>query len=81
MKCAANKAVEKKIRETTINQVAKFMYIIVASIVTDKYGYGKQKTEQLLKSIQDRADSVIKGYASIEDFEKVLNEEYNIYFK
>lgn len=81
MKCAANKVTERKIRQHTIEQVARFMYIVVASIVTDKYGYGKQKTEQLLKSIQDRAESVIKGYASIEDFEKVLNEEYDIYFK
>lgn len=81
MKCLANKKSEKKVREQTIEYVSKFMYIIVASIVTDKYGYGKQKTEQLLKSIQDRADTVLKGYASIEDFEKVLNEEYDIYFK
>lgn len=81
MKCAANKVTEKKIRQNTIEQVARFMYIVVASIVTDKYGYGKQKTEQLLKSIAERSDSVIKGYASIEDFEKVLNEEYDIYFR
>lgn len=67
MKCAANKTTEKKIRQHTIEQVARFMTIIVASIVTDKYGYGKQKTEQLLKSIMDRAESVIKGYANIED--------------
>ena len=81
MKCLANKKSEKKVREQTVEYVAKWMYIIVASIVTDKYGYGKQKTEQLLKSISDRADSVLKGYASIEDYEKVLNEEYNIYFR
>lgn len=81
MKCLANKKSEKKVREQTVEYVAKWMYIIVASIVTDKYGYGKQKTEQLLKSISDRADSVLKGYANIEDFEKVLNEEYNIYFR
>lgn len=81
MKCAANKATEKKIRQHTIEQVSRFMTIIVASIVTDKYGYGKQKTEQLLKSIMDRSESVIKGYASIEDYEKVLNEEYDIYFR
>lgn len=81
MKCAANPKVEKNIREKTIEGTSRILYIIVASIVTDKYGYGKQKTEQLLKSIQDRADSVLKGYASIEDFEKVLNEEYDIWFK
>lgn len=80
MKCLANEKQEKKVRQKTIEQVARFMYIVVASIVTDKYGYGKAKTEQLLKSIAERADSVIKGYASIEDFEKVLNEEYDIYF-
>ena len=80
MKCLANKTAEKKVRQTTIKEVSKFMLIIVASIVTDKYGYGKQKTLQLLKSIEDRADSVIKGYAKIEDFEKVLAEEYDIHW-
>ena len=80
MKCLANKTAEKKVRQTTIKEVSKFMLIIVASIVTDKYGYGKQKTLQLLKSIEDRADSVIKGYVRIEDFEKVLAEEYDIHW-
>lgn len=80
MKCLANKVSERKVRQNTIKEVAHFMAVIVASIVTDKYGYGKQKTEQLLKSIMDRADSVTKGYARIEDFEKVLAEEYDIHF-
>ena len=81
MKCLANKVSEKKVRQNTIKEVSHFMAVIVASIVTDKYGYGKQKTQQLLKSIMDRADSVIQGYANIEDFEKVLAEEYDIYFR
>lgn len=80
MKCLANKKPKKKLTDRVIEFVSKQMYIIVASVVTDKFGYGKQKTQQLLKAIQDRADSVLKGYVSIEDYEKVLNEEYDIWF-
>jgi hypothetical protein len=80
MKCLANKSTELKVREKTVKQVVRIMCVVVASILTDKYGFGKAKTQQILKSMQDRADSLLKGYANIEDFEKVLNEEYDIWF-
>lgn len=61
MKCLANKTTEKKVRQDAIKQTAHFMAVIVASIVTDKYGYGKQKTQQLLTSIMEGLTVLLKA--------------------
>ena len=53
---------------------------MTASVLTDKLGLNGVKTGQILEQIQDRADSINAGYASLEDFETVLNEEYGITF-
>lgn len=70
----------KRIESDIYGKVCRFFAIVTASVLTDKLGLNAVKTGQVLKQIQDRADSINSGYASLEDFETVLNEEYGITF-
>jgi hypothetical protein len=81
MKCvASNKKLSSEIRKETTDTNVHTLLVSFASVLTDKYGYGKEKTMQILKSVFDRADSIVKGYCKIEDLETVLKEEYDIVF-
>lgn len=70
----------KRIESDIYGKVCRFFAIVTASVLTDKLGLNGVKTGQVLEQIQDRADSINAGYASLEDFESVLNEEYGITF-
>ncbi len=81
MNCLANnKSFSKDLRKSTTDTNVHTMLVSFASVLTDKYGYGKEKTIQILKSVFDRADSITKGYCNIKELEKVLDEEYDIRF-
>lgn len=70
----------KRIESDIYTKVCRFFAIVTASVLTDKLGLNGVKTGQVLKQIQDRADSINSGYASLEDFEQILDEEYGITF-
>ena len=70
----------KRLESEIYGKVCRFFAIVTASVLTDKLGLNGVKTGQVLEQIQDRADSINSGYASLEDFETVLNEEYGITF-
>lgn len=70
----------KRLESDIYARVCRFFAIVTASVLTDKLGLSGVKTGQVLEQIQDRADSINSGYASLEDFETVLNEEYGITF-
>ena len=81
MNCvASNKGLSSEIRKQTTDTNVHTLLVSFASVLTDKYGYGKEKTMQILKSVCDRADSIDKGYCKIEELERVLKEEYDITF-
>jgi hypothetical protein len=81
MKCvASNNKLSKEIRKQTTDTNVHTLLVSFASVLTDKYGYGKKKTMQILTSVFDRADSIVKGYCKIEELEAVLKEEYDIIF-
>ena len=70
----------KRLESDIYARVCRFFAIVTASVLTDKLGLNGVKTGQVLEQIQSRADSINAGYASLEDFESVLNEEYGITF-
>ena len=70
----------KRLESDIYGKVCRFFAIVTASVLTDKLGFNGVKTGQVLEQIQDRADSINSGYASLEDFESVLKEEYGITF-
>lgn len=56
----------------------RFFIISVASILTDKFGIGKQKVTQIIKSIMCRADDILNNKISGSDIEKLLKDKYDI---
>lgn len=80
MKCLASQAKSEaeKIKWNAVHASTRFMLIAMASVLTDKYGYGRQKVQQIIRSIEDRADSINKGYIKLDDLEEVLRDEYGI---
>ena len=82
MNCTAsqNKTNSQKFKERAAINATRFILVATASVLTDKYGFGKQKVQQIIKSIEDRADSINKGYINIEDLEQILLDEYDIKF-
>lgn len=80
MKCLASTSNSEalKIKQKAVKAACKFMLVTTASVLTDKYGFGKQKVQQILKSIEDRADSINQGYINLDDLEQILLEEYGI---
>lgn len=68
----------KRLEHEIYDKCCKLFVIVTASILTDKLGMSGAKTEQVLQALMERADSIVKGYASLDDFNDVLKEEYNI---
>lgn len=79
MKCVASqpKLIDDIKRKNT-RQTCHFFLVVIASVLTDKFGYTKERTIRVLEEMSERADSINKGYMSLEDLEKVLKDEYNI---
>lgn len=71
----------KRIESDIYARVCRFFAIVTASVLTDKLGLNGVKTCQVLEAIQQRADTINSGYASLDDFESVLKEEYGITFR
>ena len=80
MKCLASQAKSEaeKIKRNAVYNSTRVILIALASVLTDKYGYGRQKAHQVIRSIEDRADSINKGYIKLDDLEEVLRDEYGI---
>ena len=80
MNCIASQSKSEaiKIKQRAVSAATRFMWVATASVLTDKYGFGKQKIKQVMKSIEDRADSINKGYISLQELEDILDEEYDI---
>jgi hypothetical protein len=56
----------------------RFFIVSVASILTDKFGIGKHKVTQIIKSIMCRANDILSNKISICDIEKLLKEKHDI---
>lgn len=57
---------------------AKIVLIAIASVLTDKLGFGKQKTHQVLKTIQTMSDKVYRGELSLLELSNTLEYKYEI---
>lgn len=55
--------------------------MLMFTYVLSRYGYKGTKIQQMVKSIEDVADSINKGYVTHKDLEDVLWDEYQIKMK
>lgn len=54
------------------------MTCLVLMILRDEYGFGKVRGERFLEQFQNKAECLLKDFASWEDFRETIKEEMNI---
>ena len=54
------------------------MTCLVLMILRDEYGFGKVRGERFLEQFQNKAECLLKDFASWEDFRDTIKEEMNI---
>ena len=81
MKCAADKRVVQIVRKDMMNQTIRYMFVAMASILTDKYGFDNEQIYQCVKQFQERFEAIRDDYISFSDLERTLKEEYGISIK
>ena len=55
--------------------------MLMFTYVLSRYGYKGPRIQQIVKSIEDVADSINKGYMPPQDIEDILWDEYKIRMK
>ena len=56
-------------------------WAIFFTVMVDKEGYGKKRLNRIWEEVCDLSDSIAKGYVSVDDLMKVLDEEMGIVLK
>ena len=65
-------------RTDGINFAVKMMSEVIAYVLADKYRFGHQKLNQVIKSLEYASDSILNGYMTLDDIEAVLKDEHDI---
>lgn len=60
------------------NKAVNIAWAIFFTVLADKEGYGKKRLKRIWDEVSDLSDSVSKGYVSIKDLIRVLDEEKDI---
>lgn len=76
-----NKQAQKKLDYERGVSAGVDSMMIMFTYVLSRYGYKGTKIQQMVKSIEDVADSINKGYVTHQDLEDVLWDEYQIKMK
>ena len=69
-----NKAYERGLREGLDRAAAFFL-----SVMRDRFDATPEECDQIWQAINERAESINKRYAKLQDFEKALLEEDGIF--
>lgn len=85
MKYKVNKKIGVNKRQATAKDVAKaksaaidIAFYIFFMVMIDKEGYGVKRLKRLWGWVNELSDSVRRGYVSIKDIKKTLEEDYGI---
>lgn len=81
MKCLANSATAERLKERVRKETIRFYAIVFCYVLADKYGLGKFKLHQILKTVTNLTEEIIENEISLDDLNKVLYEEYDIEIK
>jgi hypothetical protein len=50
-------------------------------VLADKYGFGKFKLHQILKSVTTLAEEINENRIQLDELKEVLNDEYDVIIK
>ena len=71
----------KKIKKQATQETVRHVHVLFFTVMRDKEGYGVKRLQRLYAEVEDLSDSVNRGYVTISDLFKVLEEESGIVFK
>lgn len=74
-KIPATQADVERAKQEAFDVAVKTTWAIMFTVMRDKQGWGTVRLRRLWGQINDLADSVSKGYVSINDLMKVLDED------
>ena len=81
MKCAADKGIIYQVKQDMMSQTIRYMFVAMASILTDKYGFDSEQICMCMKQFQERFEAIRDDYIRFSDLERNLKEEYGISIK
>ena len=67
--------------QADINVAADIINLIPLLVLRDKFGFGSKRLERYLDHYSEMLDAFNKGYISLKDIEKVLEDEVGLKFK
>jgi hypothetical protein len=65
-------------QQRVLSHVVHNYSVVVATVLHDKLGFGKIRTERTLTHILELFDSIERGYVNEKELEKILLEEINV---
>jgi hypothetical protein len=65
---------KKDAQRTAIN----YAWAIFFTVMRDKEGYGRKRLRRLWREVSNLSDSITKGYVSVNDLMRTLDEEMGI---
>lgn len=69
--------INKAKREAQLTAI-NYAWAIFFTVMVDKEGYGKKRLKRIWDEVSELSDSISKGYVSINDLMRTLEEEMNI---
>lgn len=67
-----------KAKKEAQNKAVNIAWAIFFTVLADKEGYGKKRLKRIWDEVSDLSDSISKGYVSVNDLIRVLDEEKDI---
>ena len=74
----ATQADVKRAKEQATGDGCRLAMAIFFTVLFDKGGADKETMQTIWSEVEGLSDSVVKGYVSVPDLVRVLNEEYDI---
>ena len=67
-----------KAKKDAQNKAIDYAWAIFFTVMVDKEGYGRKRLNRIWNEVSDLSDSIAKGYVSVKDLMKTLEDEMGI---
>jgi hypothetical protein len=67
-----------KAKKDAQNKAIDYAWAIFFTVMVDKEGYGRKRLNRIWNEVSDLCDSISKGYVSVKDLMKTLENEMGI---
>ncbi len=67
-----------KAKKEAQSKAINYAWAIFFTVMVDKEGYGRKRLNRIWEEVCDLSDSISKGYVSVYDLMKVLDDEMGI---